>query len=314
MNGVLCLGEALIDFIPLESDNLTYQKAPGGAPANVSVGITKLGGKATFLGKVGNDVLGNFLQATLTDYGVNTQSMKSTDEARTGLTFVTLESSGERSFSFYINPSADRFLKKEELDPALFEQHKIFHFGSISLISEPAKSATLRAVELAREKGMLLSYDPNLRLGLWESEDQARETILATLSYADILKVSDEELIFLTGCSNVEEGLGQLPDLPLILVTLGDKGCLYRFKGQIGRVPALECKVVDTTGAGDAFVSGILFSINDSAKNLAEFSEQEMKEVIQFASVSGSIATTKKGAMTGLPALDEIRERLKEKA
>ncbi len=314
LNGVLCLGEALIDFIPLESDNLTYQKAPGGAPANVSVGISKLGGKATFLGKVGNDVLGIFLQETLTDYGVNTQSMKYTDEARTGLTFVTLESSGERSFSFYINPSADRFLKKEELDPALFEQHKIFHFGSISLISEPAKSATLRAVELAREKGMLLSYDPNLRLGLWESEDQARETILATLSYADILKVSEEEIIFLTGCSNVEEGLGQLPDLPLILVTLGGEGCLYRFKGQIGRVPALECKVVDTTGAGDAFVSGILYSINESAKTLAEFSGQEMKEVIQFASVSGGIAITKKGAMTGLPALDEIRERLKEKA
>lgn len=314
MNGVLCLGEALIDFIPLESDNLTYQKAPGGAPANVSVGIAKLGGKATFLGKVGNDVLGNFLQATLTDYGVNTQSMKSTDEARTGLTFVTLASSGERRFSFYINPSADRFLKKEELDPALFEQHKIFHFGSISLISEPAKSATLRALELAKSKGMLISYDPNLRLGLWESEDQARETILSTLSFADILKVSEEELIFLTGCSNVEEGLGQLPELPLILVTLGGEGCLYRFKGQIRRVPALECKVVDTTGAGDAFVSGILFSINESAKTLAEFSEQEMKEVIQFASVSGGIATTKKGAMTGLPALDEIRERIKEKA
>ncbi|MEH7179696.1 aminoimidazole riboside kinase [Neobacillus vireti] len=315
MNGVLCLGEALIDFIPLDSDNLTYQKAPGGAPANVSVGIAKLGGKATFLGKVGNDVLGHFLKKTLIDYGVNTQSMKFTDEARTGLTFVTLESSGERSFSFYINPSADRFLRKEELDPLLFEQHQIFHFGSISLISEPAKSATLRAIELAKEKGMLISYDPNLRLGLWDSEEQAKGTILATLSHADILKVSEEELIFLTGCSHLEEGMGQLPDLPLVLVTLGGEGCMYRFKGQIGKVPALECKVVDTTGAGDAFVSGILYSVNEAGKALDKFSEQEISEVIQFASVSGGLATTKKGAMTGLPALEEIKDRLaREKA
>jgi fructokinase len=314
-NGVLCLGEALIDFIPLDSDNLTYQKAPGGAPANVSVGIAKLGGKAAFLGKVGNDVLGHFLKETLTEYGVNTQSMKFTDEARTGLTFVTLESSGERSFSFYINPSADRFLKKEDLDPARFEQHQIFHFGSISLISEPAKTATLHAIELAKEKRLLISYDPNLRLGLWESEEQAKETILATLSYADILKVSEEELIFLTGCSHLEEGLNQLPNLPLILVTLGGEGCMYRFNGQTGRVPALECKVVDTTGAGDAFVSGILYSINESVKVLADFSEQEIREVITFASVSGGLATTKKGAMTGLPVLDEIKERLtREKA
>jgi fructokinase len=311
LNGVLCLGEALIDFIPLDSENLTYQKAPGGAPANVSVGISKLGGSATFLGKVGNDVLGHFLRKTLTDYGVNTSSMIFEDKARTGLTFVTLEPSGERDFSFYINPSADRFLTSEELDPLLFAQHKIFHFGSISLISEPAKSATLRAIEMAKENGMLISYDPNLRLGLWNSAEQAKEVILATLPDADILKVSEDELIFLTGCSTLEEGIEKLPDLSLILVTLGGEGCMYRYKGQIGSVPAMQSKVVDTTGAGDAFVSGILYSINESAKALTEFSGQEMTKVIQFASVSGGLATTKKGAMTGLPTLQEIKERLK---
>ena len=309
MNGVLCIGEALIDFIPLDSDNETYQKAPGGAPANVSVGIAKLGGKATFLGKVGKDVLGHFLLKTLTDYGVNTEFMTLTDEARTGVTFVTLDSSGDRDFSFYINPSADRFLKKEELDPSLFKQHKILHFGSISLISEPSKSATLRAIEMAKEMGMLVSYDPNLRLGLWDTSEKAKETILGTLNHADILKISEEELIFLTGCSDLEDGVAQLPDLPLILVTLGENGCLYRFKGQMGNVPALACKVIDTTGAGDAFVSGILYSINESAKSLTDFTEQEMVEVIRFASVSGGLATTKKGAMTGLPTLQEMKDR-----
>jgi fructokinase len=308
MNGVLCLGEALIDFIPLDSNNLTYQKAPGGAPANVSVGIAKLGGATTFLGKVGNDVLGHFLKDTLEGYGVNTSSMIFSDEARTGITFVTLEPSGERHFSFYINPSADRLLQKEELDISLFNNHKIFHFGSISLINEPSKSTTLRAVGIAKEKGMLVSYDPNLRLGLWDSDEKAKETILSALPYADIVKVSDEELIFLTGCSSLEEGIAKLPDLPLVLVTLGGEGCIYRFKEEIGRVPALKCKVVDTTGAGDAFVSGILYSLNESTKTLQEYSVSEIVEIIRFASVSGGLATTKKGAMTGLPTLKEILE------
>ncbi|WP_059171710.1 aminoimidazole riboside kinase [Bacillus sp. FJAT-27445] len=311
MNGVVCLGEALIDFIPLDSDNLTYQKAPGGAPANVSVGISKLGGKAAFIGKVGDDVLGTFLKETLDGYGVDTASMFLSKEARTGLTFVTLEQSGERSFSFYIHPSADRFLKKEEISPALFNRNKIFHFGSISLISEPSRTATLWAIEKAKEAGMLVSYDPNLRLGLWESGERARETILSVLPNVDILKVSDEELAFLTGSTSFDDGLARLPDVPLILLTLGGEGCIYFYKGKKGRVPALQCTVVDTTGAGDAFVSGILFSFNETPKPLKDHTEQEIREIVRFAAVSGGLATTKKGAMSGLPTLNEIREHLK---
>ncbi|GHI01607.1 aminoimidazole riboside kinase [Neobacillus kokaensis] len=312
MNGVICLGEALIDFIPLDEDNLTYQKAPGGAPANVSVGIAKLGGSSTFVGKAGDDVLGYFLKETLSGYGVNVDAMKLTDEARTGVVFVTLEHSGERHFSFYINPSADRFLKKEELDQEVFTGQKILHFGSISLISEPAKSATIHAVEQAKKAGMLVSYDPNLRLGLWNSEEQAKEMILETLSFADILKVSEEELEFLTGCASLEDGIAKLPDIPLILVTLGAEGSIYRFKGEIGRVSAMSCKVVDTTGAGDAFVSGILYTINESRKTLGELTVSEIEEMLRFASISGGLATTKKGAMTGLPTLEEVKKELGE--
>ncbi|WP_397538079.1 aminoimidazole riboside kinase [Rummeliibacillus pycnus] len=311
MKGVLCLGEALIDFIPLDADNLTYQKAPGGAPANVSVGVAKLGGEATFLGKVGDDVLGHFLKETLEGVSVNTRSMIFTKETRTGVTFVSLEASGERHFSFYINPSADQFLQKEELDASLFTQHKIFHFGSISQINEPSKSATFEAIKRAKESGMLISYDPNFRPNLWRSEKQAKETILATIPYVDILKVSDEELSFLTGCSNMEEGIALLPKVPLILVTLGSEGCLYYFKGKIGTVPALTCQAIDTTGAGDAFVSGILYSLNESAKSLKDHLETEIAEMIRFANISGGLSTTKKGAMTGLPTLQEIQALLK---
>ncbi|MED4205602.1 aminoimidazole riboside kinase [Neobacillus mesonae] len=312
MNGVICLGEALIDFIPLDAENLTYQKAPGGAPANVSVGVAKLGGMAAFVGKVGDDVLGQFLKETLSGYGVNVDAMVLTEEARTSVVFVTLEPSGERHFSFYINPSADRFLKNEELVPGVFSGQKILHFGSISLISEPAKSATIHAVGLAKKAGMLVSYDPNLRLGLWDSEEQAKETILETLPYADILKVSGEELEFLTGCASLEDGIAKLPDIPLILVTLGAEGSIYRFKGEFGRVSAFPSKVVDTTGAGDAFVSGILYSINESSKTLAELSVLELEEMLRFASISGGLATTKKGAMTGLPTLEEVKRVLVE--
>ena len=311
MDGIICLGEALIDFIPLDADNLTYQKAPGGAPANVAVGVAKLGGKASFIGKVGNDVLGLFLKETLSGYGVRTGALLLTDEARTGVTFVTLDPSGERHFSFYISPSADRFLREEDIDPAIFRSARIFHFGSISLIGEPSKSASLRAVKEASRAGLIISYDPNLRLGLWESEEKARETILETILYVDVLKVSDEELAFLTGCETLEEGVEQLPEVPLLLVTLGADGCFYKFRGRTGRVPGISCTPVDTTGAGDAFVSGMLYSLNESGKQLSELSEVDISDMIRFANVSGGLATIRKGAMTGLPGLKDVKERLK---
>jgi fructokinase len=310
--GVISLGEALIDFIPLDAMNLTYQKSPGGAPANVAVGIARLGAKSTFLGKVGNDVLGKFLKETLDKYGVNTEHMLVTDNARTGVVFVTLAENGERSFDFYINPSADRFLSEEELNEFLFSEHKILHFGSISMISEPAKSATKKAVALAKEKGMIVSYDPNLRLGLWDNEQQARETIVSMLSEADILKISEEELAFITGEREIEKGLDALAtyNIPLIFVTLGAEGSyVFTNQGSI-RVPALEVEAVDTTGAGDAFVSGMLYCINEYEGELASITLQEAEKMACFASVSGALAASVKGAMTALPTLKQIQEIL----
>jgi fructokinase len=312
MSGVISLGEALIDFIPLDDQNITYQKSPGGAPANVAVGVSRLGIKSTFLGKVGNDVLGEFMKTTLRDYGVNVESMLLTDEARTGVVFVTLDDDGERHFSFYINPSADRFLSEKDLNEELFQEHKVFHFGSISMISEPAKSATKKAVALAKENDMVISYDPNLRLGLWEKEEDARETIQSMLSTADFLKISEEELTFITGEKEIEAGLQALEaySIPLVLVTLGGEGSYIRFKGETVHVPAMKVKAVDTTGAGDAFVSGILYQMNELTKTIAELTVEEVKEIVRFSSVSGALAASTKGAMTALPTKEQVEEIL----
>jgi fructokinase len=312
MDGVICLGEALIDFLPLDAENLTYQKSPGGAPANVAVAVAKLGGKATFVGKVGNDVLGTFLVDTLASHGVDTSEMVLTDEARTGLVFVTLDQAGERSFSFYINPSADQFLNESEIRDDMFQGRKIFHFGSISLINEPSRSATKKAVRLAKEAGLLISYDPNLRLSLWESPETAKQTILSMLQEADIVKLSDEELKFLTGFGAVEDGIKALEmyQIPLLFVTMGGNGCLVKFKGNTQFIPVIEVEMVDATGAGDAFVSGILYSLNAEDKQLADLELQDIQKIAKFAAVSGALAVSKKGAMTALPTLQQVNEIL----
>jgi fructokinase len=311
--GVISLGEALIDFIPLDKTNMTYQKCPGGAPANVSVGLAKLGAKSTFVGKVGNDILGHFLKKTLQEYKVDISSMYIADDVRTGVVFVTLSEEGERDFTFYIDPSADRFLKEEDIDRALFQNNKIFHYGSISLINEPSKSATLKAVKYAKEAGLLISYDPNLRLNLWKSETEARNTIISMLPQTDVLKISVEELNFITGQEKIEDGIKWLSqyDFPLIFVTLGSEGS-YVFTKQFHlKIQAMNVQAVDTTGAGDAFVSGILYCLNESTNQLSMLTKEEVEQMARFASASGGLTASKKGAMTSLPSLDELHRCLK---
>src|SRR5690625_1664610 len=311
--GIISLGEALIDFIPTDASNLTYHKSPGGAPANVAVGLARLGAKSTFLGKVGDDVLGNFLQETLESYGVETGHMQFSPDVRTGVVFVTNAAGGERSFEFYIDPSADRFLGAGEINEADLISHKILHFGSISMISDPAKEATEIAVKLAKKNDMIVSYDPNLRLSLWESEQRARETIISMFSKTDILKLSEDELEFVTGEKTTHGGVEQLQryDIPLIIVTLGADGCyVFTSEGQ-QQVPAMEVKAMDTTGAGDAFVSGILYSVHQYAGNVRELTLSDAVGMAKFAAVSGGLAASTKGAMTALPTLQEVTEYLR---
>ncbi|MCP8969498.1 aminoimidazole riboside kinase [Ectobacillus ponti] len=310
--GIVCLGEALIDFIPADHTNMVYQKCPGGAPANVAVGAARLGIPSTFLGKLGNDVLGTFLKETLAGYGVRTDHLPLTDEARTGIVFVTLAESGERSFEFFIERSADQLLAQEDISEELLEQSKILHFGSISLIHEPSRSATMRAVELAKKHGVLVSYDPNLRLGLWESGEAARQGILSMMPHADLLKISEEELEFLTGHAEIEAGLAALAqyNIPYIFITLGAEGSYVAAGGELSRAAAMKVTAVDTTGAGDAYVSGILYSFHEFAGD--KITVHELEQFARFASVSGGLAASQKGAMTALPTLEQVQALLQE--
>ncbi|MEM5016426.1 aminoimidazole riboside kinase [Metabacillus indicus] len=312
--GIISLGEALIDFIPVDSENLVYQKSPGGAPANVAVGLARLGAPSSFLGKVGDDVLGTFLKETLQSFGVNTDHMLLTKEAKTGAVFITLAEGGERSFDFYIDPSADRFLHEENLDVSLFAESKILHYGSISMISGPSKSATVKAVELARENGMIVSYDPNLRLSLWENEETAKETILSMFGKADLIKISEEELEFLTGESDIEKGVEKLSayHIPLLFITMGSEGSYAFTKNGAVKIDAMRVNAVDTTGAGDAFVSGILYQLHELETHPGELNADELKRIGRFASVSGGLAASVKGAMTALPTLGEVEDILKK--
>ncbi|MCA0985355.1 aminoimidazole riboside kinase [Halobacillus yeomjeoni] len=311
--GVISLGEALIDFIPLDNENIKYQKSPGGAPANVSVGLARLGAKSTFLGKVGEDVLGKFLRKTLNDYGVHTDYMYMTKDTRTGVVFVTLDEQGERSFDFYIDPSADRYLEESEVDPSLFGSHNVFHFGSISMIDEPARSATKRAVKEAKNNGVLVSYDPNLRLGLWRSEEEAKNTILSMIGEADLVKISEEELEFLTGETDVHKGVGKLEhyQIPVLYVTMGAEGSHVFTKEGHRFIPSMKVEAVDTTGAGDAFVSGILYQLSERDQTVEQLNLDDYEEITRFASVSGALAASTKGAMTALPTRSEVEEYLK---
>lgn len=305
---VLCFGELLIDFVPTTSgvslaEATAFKKAPGGAPANVAVGISKLGGRSSFLGKVGEDEFGHMLVDILKEYGVDTRGMHFDEGARTALAFVTLRHDGEREFMFYRNPSADMLLTPEELDLDLVREAHIVHYGSISLIAEPSKSAHMALMGAAKEGGALLSYDPNLRLPLWPSAAAAREGIRSIWGQADVIKVSDEEIAFLTEGADpkTDEAARALfhDGLKLLLVTEGSEGCRYYTKDLQGRVPGKVVKTVDATGAGDAFVAGILYQLARDAELYED--EAKLREALYFANLCGAIATTERGAIPALP-------------
>ncbi|MED6207448.1 hypothetical protein PIB30_035927 [Stylosanthes scabra] len=243
-----------------------FQKAPGGAPANVAVGISRLGGSSAFIGKVGADEFGYMLANILKENNVDTSGMRFDSNARTALAFVTLRADGEREFLFFRNPSADMLLHESELDINILKKARVFHYGSISLIDEPSKSAHLAAMRIASNSGSILSYDPNLRLALWPSAEAARKGIMSIWDQADVIKISEEEITFLTGGDDPYDDnvvLTKLfhPNLKLLIVTEGSSGCRYYTKEFRGKVGGVKVKPVDTTGAGDAFVGGFLYSL-----------------------------------------------------
>ncbi|MFH1230928.1 MAG: PfkB family carbohydrate kinase [Planctomycetota bacterium] len=318
----ISLGEALIDFISYKNDvRLAYspgfKKALGGAPANVAVGLAKQNIKTAFIGKVGDDPFGTYIKNMLQHYNVNISSVIMDKYARTTLAFVSRFSHGQNDFVFYRHPGADMMLSQTEIKENLFKKARIFHFGSISLINQPSRDATLKAIKYARKYGLLISYDPNLRLSLWDSPEAAKKGIWLGLKYADIVKISDQEWEFITGTKNLAKGSLKLlkQGIKLIIVSLGAKGCYYNNGKTSGYVKGYKVKAIDTTGAGDGFMAAVLAEIfrQSPKKTNLILSNLNLRNILQFANAAGALATTNVGAAISLPTPQAIKHFLNAK-
>ncbi|MGD6846451.1 carbohydrate kinase [Rossellomorea aquimaris] len=318
MAKLFSIGEVLIDFIPLEKgvalkDVLSFERAPGGAPANVAAAVAKFGQESVMISKLGLDAFGDFLVGKLAEVGVNTDFILRTDEANTALAFVSLKEDGERDFSFYRNPSADLLLDASELNENMFGQGDFLHFCSVDLVESPMKYTHEKAIDLVKSKHGIISFDPNVRLPLWEKKEDCRRTILEFLPKAHIVKVSDEELEFITGIPEEKEALNSLfrGDVEVVIYTQGAKGATVLTKDTELFKQGFQVDAVDTTGAGDAFIGGFLTVLikNKTGKgNLKEFVEKNSEELLMFANASGALTTANKGGINALPSIEEIEE------
>lgn len=313
------IGEVLIDFAPSgEPDGKlpTFTGNPGGAPANAAAALARLGHHSALIACVGNDAFGALLRDTLRECGIDVSGVRVTDEANTTLAFVHLDEDGDRSFSFYRKPGADMMLTEDDLPADLIERSRILHFGSVTLTHEPARSATKAAVERARAAGATITFDPNVRLELWTDEAAAREQIRWGLERADIVKVSEEEVLFLTGIAGVERGAAKLRERfagRLLVVTLGERGCYYEAGGSSGYVRGYEVDVVNTTGAGDAFFGCLLHALLEYGLDSLP-AETELRRALAFANAGGALVTTRPGALRAMPAAEEAAELMERAA
>ncbi|HSV31586.1 MAG TPA: PfkB family carbohydrate kinase [Atribacteraceae bacterium] len=322
-NKAISLGELLIDFVSTENgvtlkDAPGFEKAPGGAPANVAVSIAKLGIASYFIGKVGKDAFGDFLRETLELYGVNTQFLSTTGKAKTTLAFVSLTEEGERDFVFYRDPGADMLLDQGDIQEDCFSGSGVFHFGSITMTHEPSHSATFKAITLARKYGYLLSYDPNLRPALWKNTGDAREKIRRGLEYCDLVKLNEEETCFIADTHNLDEAIRFIRsryDPPLLAITMGRDGSMLYYRDQLIRANGFPVKSVDTTGAGDGFVGGLVSSLApfwNKIRDRQDVPEETLRFAVRYANAVGALTTLKKGAIPALPTRDEVELFIRE--
>ena len=316
MTDVVALGELLIDFTcqSVDADGYPTMAAhPGGAPANFLAALAKFGAKAAFLGKVGTDAFGNMLKGTLEKAGIDTRGLIMAEDVFTTLAFVTLDETGNRSFSFARKPGADTCITFEELDLRIIDEAKVFHFGTLSLTNEPARSATVQAVAYAKRKGKLITYDPNLRKPLWRSMEEAKQQMLWGLQQADVVKISDEEVQFLFGM-NVEDGAQHILEhfgVKLVFVTCGPEGCYFKNAKAEGMVPSLQgIQVVDSTGAGDIFGGSAVWKLLSAGKAPEELEEAQLQDVVKFACTSAGLSTTKFGGISSVPEYAKILEKM----
>ncbi len=326
MFDVVALGELLIDFTQnglSQQGNGLFEANPGGAPCNVLAMLTKLGKKTAFIGKVGDDFFGRMLAETIREVGIDNQNLMFDDKIHTTLALVHTFADGDRDFSFYRNPGADMMLREEEVDMDLVKNTKIFHFGTLSMTDEGVRDATMAAVLEAKKNGAMISFDPNLRPPLWESLDDAKEQVRWGLGQCDILKISDNEIQWLTGEESYTKGVEKIRkefSIPLILVSMGRDGSRAYYqkeqqegeKGIIVEVkPFIQEHTIETTGAGDTFCACVLNYVLEHG--LEDLSVEGLKEMLTFANAAASLITTRKGALRVMPEKEEVLELIKER-
>lgn len=307
---VTALGELLIDLTQngmSEQGNPILEANPGGAPCNVLACLSKLGHKSAFIGKVGKDGFGEQLAAGLVETGISTEGLMYDTEVHTTLAVVHTYADGDRDFSFYRNPGADMMLKAEEVNEDMIRNSRIFHFGSLSMTDEPCRSAHLHALKVAEEAGVLRSYDPNLRPPLWPSLDVAKENILELMGHCDILKISDNEIQWLSGKEDYDEGIAWLRsrfDIPLIFLTLGKDGSRAYCGDVRVEVPGFKLNTIETTGAGDTFFGSVLHHI--LTLGFRPYTGEELRDMLRFANAAAALVTTRRGALRVMPSEAEI--------
>ena len=307
---VIALGELLIDFTmngQSEQGNNMFEACPGGAPCNVLALLNKMGKKTAFLGKVGQDQFGTLLKDTITEVGIDSTRLVMDPEVNTTLAFVHTFPDGDREFSFYRNPGADMMLSESDVDPEFIGQAKIFHFGTLSMTHDGVRAATKKAVQAARENGCLISFDPNLRPPLWSSLELAKEQMEYGFGMCDILKISDNEIQFVSGKEDYDEGIAYLQEkyqIPLILLTMGRDGSRAYYKGMRVQRPGFSVKAIETTGAGDTFCGSSLTYILEH--DFDSLTEEQLGEMLTFANAAAAIVTTKKGAIRSMPEREEV--------
>ena len=314
---IMAFGELLIDYTQVgisPSGMVLFEQNPGGAPANVLACAAKLGQMTAFIGKIGADMQGEFLRKTLQDANINTGGLISDENFFTTLAFVSLNENGERSFSFARKPGADTQICSKDVDVSIIGNSRIFHFGSLSLTDSPSREATLFALEEAKKAKCIVSYDPNYRPLLWPSEAQAKEQMRAVLPYADMIKLSEEEIELLTGFSEPRAAAEYLiaGGIQIAAVTLGKDGVLVATKDGCDTVSGFNVTAIDTTGAGDAFWGAFLFSVGSLGKEIGEIDFSEIRKIAKFSNAAAALCVTKTGAIPAMPKLLDI-EKLLEK-
>ena len=315
---VLALGELLIDFTEnglSEQGNGLYEANPGGAPCNVLAILNRLGKKTAFIGKVGDDGFGRMLKKTLDSLGIDTEGLCLDNRYHTTLSIVHTDETGDRDFSFYRDPGADEMLTEEDVDPDLIRRSRIFHFGSLSMTHESSRAATRKAVRIAKEDGQLLSFDPNYRSTLWESETLAKEQMAYGFSQCDILKISEEELELVTGTDDIDSGVKilrmQYPQIRLLNVTAGKEGAYSYYKDLTVFVPGFTLGgTIETTGAGDTFGGSVLNYV--LGHGIEDLTKENLREMLRFANAAAYLITTRKGALRVMPEKEQIEKILRE--